>query len=796
MVRAVVDKPWTDMALPDKRRINWKLFPLKLLMLLVYGAMGALYPFLTLHMRTIGLSWTEIAVISAVVPFVSCIGPPLGGALADKIGNYRVTFIGFNVCSIAVHLLMLLTVPSLTIERRITHLDATLSCGHQSNGTFAVTATAFSGDNCSITDPSIQWTHNQAQELTFLHCHLKSDNEGEILEAPDDFHVCMSHHDSVATCYSLPNMKGRVFANTFIKPRNAVHGWTLVSYENGEKKVLVNSTVCSSSSLGNRLDGFSVECEIQTDFQSSCAKVEAADNRMKTVVIYSMFRFMAGIAVSTVVPILDAAAYRMSADYDGDLGIQRIFSLIGVSVFPPLSSFLVGLASKRHGFSDYSPAFYIFAVMNALAVFIAFFTQLSLQKAQEDIWRNVGRILRNPKVFTFVTMMFFAGIAWGFLENYLFLFMDGIGSPKWLLGMTNLVSSLAAIPVVALSTCIMRFFGHTKILMICLMIYGVRFFCYSLIYNPFMVLPVEALEAFTTSLLWVVASVYCGKIAPDYLATLQGVIGCVHHAMGRGVGSLLGGLMFDRLKPRLTYQIFAGVSAGVGILYMILHYAWLRGIPNPQKDDPGVLTGGSLKSKTSHQLSEEDANFLEKFAQMEAFSHQYSLSPQLSGEPDVDGGDDETESFHDTLRPRTRSRLAPSLSTVAIHAHFDGYIGWHKPVAALTYGSYAQSVTNSKVTVNAVNSRHGIQLVDRIANEERITTPKQVNSLVWFKLLVVAGSPMGFTSHTIATAAFTLQFIQMGITLTVLHFLVRSSDGASLASTLYAAIFTAADSTI
>lgn len=111
--------------------------------------------------------------------------------------------------------------------------------------------------------------------------------------------------------------------------------------------------------------------------------------------------------------------------------------------------------------------------------------------------------------------------------------MQDIGSPEWLFGMTSTVSGLAAIPVVAASTVIMKYLGHTKILMLCFIFYGIRFLSYAFIYNPFHVLPVEVLEAITTSLLWVVASVYCGKIAPDYLATLQGVIGTMHYALGK-----------------------------------------------------------------------------------------------------------------------------------------------------------------------------------------------------------------------------------------------------------------------
>ena len=41
--------------------------------------MGSFIPYLTLHMREIGLSMEEIAVIYAVIPFAAVIGPSLSG---------------------------------------------------------------------------------------------------------------------------------------------------------------------------------------------------------------------------------------------------------------------------------------------------------------------------------------------------------------------------------------------------------------------------------------------------------------------------------------------------------------------------------------------------------------------------------------------------------------------------------------------------------------------------------------------------------------------------------------------
>ncbi|GAU88301.1 hypothetical protein RvY_01027 [Ramazzottius varieornatus] len=134
-------------------RVNVPLLPLKVLMFLLY-AMAALYPYLTVHMKAIGLSLTESAVIYVILPFASCLGPPLGGALADKLGNYKATMVGFNTASIVFHLLMFLVVPSIQpvtvrTNHTTTEMEAIFGCSDGSNLDATATSTPISSTSRS-----------------------------------------------------------------------------------------------------------------------------------------------------------------------------------------------------------------------------------------------------------------------------------------------------------------------------------------------------------------------------------------------------------------------------------------------------------------------------------------------------------------------------------------------------------------------------------------------------------------------------------------------------------------------
>ncbi|TGZ55736.1 Uncharacterized protein DBV15_01380 [Temnothorax longispinosus] len=53
------------------------------------SALYVLYPYLTIHMRELGINVEETAIMSSITPLVAIVMPPLAGMLADRIGNFR-----------------------------------------------------------------------------------------------------------------------------------------------------------------------------------------------------------------------------------------------------------------------------------------------------------------------------------------------------------------------------------------------------------------------------------------------------------------------------------------------------------------------------------------------------------------------------------------------------------------------------------------------------------------------------------------------------------------------------------
>ncbi len=63
---------------------------MKLIFFLQSASLASLYPFLSVHMRSAGFSLEDVGAVSAALPLVDVVGPPLAGAIADRIGNFAV----------------------------------------------------------------------------------------------------------------------------------------------------------------------------------------------------------------------------------------------------------------------------------------------------------------------------------------------------------------------------------------------------------------------------------------------------------------------------------------------------------------------------------------------------------------------------------------------------------------------------------------------------------------------------------------------------------------------------------
>ena len=181
-------------------------------------------------------------------------------------------------------------------------------------------------------------------------------------------------------------------------------------------------------------------------------------------------------------------------------------------------------------------------------------------------------IIKNCEVVFFLIMMMFAGVFWGYIEGFLFWFLDDIGATKLEMGWTVTIGNCGVIgchlglfilsisgmvislPFLVFSGPITDMVGHINVIILGMVAYCVRMVGYSFLQvrtlscqqqliiiqtaqDPVYVYPYEALEGFTMALMMTSAVTYVAKIStPTTIASVMGLMGSLFFGIGKTWG--------------------------------------------------------------------------------------------------------------------------------------------------------------------------------------------------------------------------------------------------------------------
>ncbi|XP_055348943.1 uncharacterized protein LOC129595838 [Paramacrobiotus metropolitanus] len=495
-------------------KINKYLLTTKALVFFYWGGNFALSNYMTLHMDSIGLTLAQITTINSVLAWTSLFGGPLIGALADRTGRYKQTLATCLTIAIVLHILLLLAVPrysEITLYEKPNFV--------MQNSSILWAEVCGGGRNVSLWNATM--------------CVIVGNETSPLIE---QFHSCWRQCTEQAV-HDIPSRSDELFCS-----------------------LLNQSSSCSDTCLSS--ENFTV-CRPYT--------MQTGD-RTLTFALYFAIRLLTGFVMNVCFCMVDTTMIQMTVDHKGDLGFTRMYIQVAMMSLPPVSGLLIDHLSQQNGYNDFSVAFYIFGGMQVMALVILLFSRIKVKAPQRQVWKGLGTLVlqRDPKIIGFLLVIFFIGMCIGYMEGFLFLFLDKeLHAPKWLLGLTNTVAGVSAIPFVAFASVFVRYFGHRNILSLATVTYGFRFLGYSLTTDPYWVLPIEALECFSNALMWTVVQMYMAVLAHDYLATFQGLASGIHSGLGIGLGNMLSGLLIGHYGTRFSFQVFSGACFGVGLLYFL-----------------------------------------------------------------------------------------------------------------------------------------------------------------------------------------------------------------------------------
>lgn len=271
--------------------------------------------------------------------------------------------------------------------------------------------------------------------------------------------------------------------------------------------------------------------------------------------------------------MFEGAVMATIQELGGDYGIQRFVGNFGAIVFAPLGGYLIdATADEKTGRPNFAPSVYIYLALKLSAAVMLLFIRLDFRPPGERILKNLGQVIKNPEVIMFLVQMMLAGTFWGYIEGFLFWHLDDLGASKFLMGWTVAIGMVTSLPFLIFSGPITDLLGHINVIVLGMVGYFIRMIGYSFLQpgGAIYVYPLEALEGFTMALMMTSAVTYVAKISgPSTIASVMGIMGALFFGVGKGTGSLFGGLLMSYVGAKITFRYFAAQALICAVVYIL-----------------------------------------------------------------------------------------------------------------------------------------------------------------------------------------------------------------------------------
>ncbi|PIK59853.1 putative major facilitator superfamily domain-containing protein 6 [Apostichopus japonicus] len=257
----------------------------------------------------------------------------------------------------------------------------------------------------------------------------------------------------------------------------------------------------------------------------------------------SLLTFSIMISLSTVFivflapvnPMIDSNVMELLKDHpDTDYGKQRLWGAVGWGSMSGLTGLAMDTYVKYNPDGNrFLPAYIIFALMMAPAIIPVLIMKFPPHSTPMSISKELLNLFREVKIIIFFIIAAVCGLSLGVIGTFQFLFLNELEAPSLVMGLTLTFTCVSEIPFMYLSDRFIQWFGHETVFSIVLFCYSLRFFLYSILQDPWHILPIELLHGICFGALWPAAASFANKVAPEGMgATVQTLMSAASLGLG------------------------------------------------------------------------------------------------------------------------------------------------------------------------------------------------------------------------------------------------------------------------
>ena len=416
-------------------------------------------------MSTLGLTDSELSWLQMILPFVGCAGPILGGIIADRLGNYKpLLIVSLLLCAAAYPCLML--VPSVQ-QPEVADTDAEalkFLCNDQGGLLSASMCSA----ECSPGDPLPRQYYLERCAFTCEPGVPLPSGLPHLCLAAGNRTVCelvADVGDGLVVNASLPRL---------IENPDKLQCWyPMVGVARGEESF--RELTCRAPPECR------VSCDVRqltvTDQLFPAGRCEREDvDRRLTFWLYFGLRAVTEVCLPLALVLVNATTLLLRRRHDSDYGWEMVWGLLGLMTFAPICGYLIDVHGALFQYLDFRPSFYVFCALMLICVILASVVPVPPPLATGRAYlRPLAKSLCNVEFFSVVCVLMLLGTLWGFLENFLYSHVRGLGGSQLQNGLSLVAGALLLLPFLVKAEPLINYCGHHHIFIIALILYIVRY---------------------------------------------------------------------------------------------------------------------------------------------------------------------------------------------------------------------------------------------------------------------------------------------------------------------------------
>lgn len=459
--------------------------------------------------RQLGYSASIVGLIYFVLPIVGMLAKPVFGAIADRFHRQKFLFLLFQFI-IIVSFASVLLIPAIPS-------NSEFHCHEGENLMKFCPPNIEKANNCTI-----QSVITNPANTTFkcrMNCK-KNDMWSTVCGGWNIPGLCDSHSNNIHIDTHVQYNKVTFFDSCFD-----------LLFHNGTINNQDTSLFCPGNHTDQKI--FKMNCGVLCEDDTITEVISGVnDDQAKSTYQFWTFFFLlmvswAGMAV--VVSIGDAICFEMLGDKPQRYGHQRLWGSVGWGSFSIISGLLIDKFSEGQAAKNYAVGFYLMAFVILIDMLVSSRLKYSQTKSSTNIMKDIGQILTSFRIIVFFLWCIVVGLGTAMVWNFLFWHLEDLAACEFGARMKTLQGLVMGIqcfggelPFFFISGKLLKKIGHVHAMSLVLLGFGVRFFFYSILTNPWYVLPIELLNGVTFGVFYATMASYASIVSPPGTeATMQ-----------------------------------------------------------------------------------------------------------------------------------------------------------------------------------------------------------------------------------------------------------------------------------